>query len=337
MTRRRDPVERAADDSVDLYDVSTWEPRSTLDHLAYSVYAALNYGLRGVVLAAAFMFTLALLASPAVLVADEPAISVFFLLSIVPALLLAAYIWRADITTREPLGLLVATFALAVLFATFAAVINTIGAGVFYPIPVVGAALFFYLIVGPVEEIVKLLAVRVFAYRSESFDAVIVGTVYGAVAGLGFAAIENVIYITQVVAEVGPEAGLYTAATEIATVRALVGPGHVIYSAIAGYYLGLAKFNRQYAGPLIAKGLLVAAFVHATYNITVGFIPGFVAGLYPVTADAVFVTYVVGYNVAIGYYLYRKIAHYRRTYRDVSAGDTGEPRSELTEFDPSRR
>ncbi|WP_247002633.1 PrsW family intramembrane metalloprotease [Halosolutus gelatinilyticus] len=335
MQRRRDPVDRASDGSTDLYDVSTWEPRSIVDLLAYTIYNGISYGFRAIVLAVALGITLALLVQPAVLVLDDPWLGAFFGLSIVPAALLAAFIWYTDITTSEPLRLLVATFVLAVLFATFAAVVNSVMAPYIQPIAIVGPILFFYLIVGPVEETVKLLAVRVYAYRSDSFDAVVDGAVYGAVAGLGFAAIENAIYIAGTVSEA--QVGIVSAATGIATVRALVGPGHVIYSAIAGYYLGLAKFNREYAGPLVVKGLLVASFVHATYNTTVGIVPGLIASAVPIGPGLAFIAYVVVYDAAIGYYLYRKIARYRRAYR-AARDDTGEPpESELTEFEPSQR
>jgi len=282
----------------------------------------------------AIAITVSLLVSPAAIVLEDPFIAVFFGLSIVPAGLLAAYIWYADITTSEPLGLLVATFLLAVLFATFAALINSLSQVV---LGIGTGVLFFYLIVGPVEETVKLLAVHVFAYRRDSFTAVIDGAVYGAVAGLGFAAIENALYISRVIGEANPEVNVFITASGIATVRALAGPGHVIYSAIAGYYLGLAKFNREYAGPIVLKGLLVAAFVHGTYNVTVGIVPGILAESLPIGFGIAFVGYVICYDLAIGYYLYRKLARYRRAYRTISddSDDASEP--ELTEFEPPQR
>ncbi|GAB3041176.1 PrsW family intramembrane metalloprotease [Natronobiforma cellulositropha] len=338
MSPQRDPIERAADGSIDLYDVSTWEPRSLVDRLAALLYAALRSGLRVIVLLATVAITAVLIASPVLAVVDEPLVGAFFALSVVPALALAAYIWYTDITTNEPLSLLVATFVLAILFATFAAVVNAVGAFYLQPIAVVGPLLFFYLIVGPIEEAVKLLAVRVLAYRSDSFDAVVDGAVYGAVAGLGFAAIENASYITGYLADVGAGTGLVTAATGITAVRALVGPGHVIFSAIAGYYLGLAKFNPEYAGPLVVKGLLVASIFHATYNATVGVVPSLVSSVYPISPDLAFVGYVVCFDLAVGYYLYRKIARYRRTYRSVRADSLGDPGTpEPTEFDPPQR
>ncbi len=338
MQRRRDPVERAEErrdgGSMDLYDISTWEPRSIPDLLAYTLYTAVSYGFRAIVLLAAVAITLSLLVSPAALVLEDPFIGLFFALSVVPAGLLAAYIWYADITTSEPLPLLVATFLLGVLFATFAAVVNSLSQAV---LGIGSGVLFFYLIVGPIEETVKLLAVQVFAYRSTSFNAVIDGAVYGAVAGLGFAAIENAIYIGRVVGEADPEAGIVVTAGGIATVRALAGPGHVIYSAIAGYYLGLAKFNRDYFWPIVLKGLLVAAFVHGTYNVTVGIVPDILTEFLPLGYGLAFVSYVVLYDLTIGYYLYRKLARYRRTYQTVTSGADGGVRPELTEFEPPQR
>ncbi len=338
MPRRRDPIERAADDSMDLQEVSTWEPRSLLDRFAYSVYTALSYGFPVIVLLVALGITASILLSPAIIVAEEPLVSVFFLLSVVPAALLAAYIWYADITTREPLGLLVATFVLVVLFAPFAAVINTVGGEFLNRATVIGSLLFFFLIVGPVEEVVKLLAVRVYAYRSDSFDAVIDGAVYGAVAGLGFASIENAIYIGGYLTDLEAGTGLLVGATEIATTRALAGPGHVIYSAIAGFYLGLAKFNPHNAGPLVVKGLLVAAFVHGLYNSTVQFVPATAAELFAISPDAAFVGFIVVFNAIFGYYLYRKIARYRRTYREVREDiEETDLTPERTEFEPAQR
>ena len=336
MGTKRDPIERAADGAADLYDISTWEPRSRIDRFATSLFALISYGLHAIVLAVALLITISLLASPAVLVLDEPMIGVFFGLSVVPAALLAAYIWYADITTSEPLSLLVGTFVLAVLFATFAAVINTVGGAILQPVPVVGMILFFFLVVGPVEETVKLLAVRIFAYRSDTFDAVIDGAVYGAVAGLGFAAIENALYISQTVGTVSPETSVFAAATGITTTRALAGPGHVIYSAIAGYYLGLAKFNPQHAGPLVVKGLLIASVLHATYNVAVQIVPPIISATWAIGSGLAIVLFVVAYDGVIAIYLYRKLSRYRRTYKAVR-GRVEEYPVERTEFEPGQR
>jgi len=321
MTAERDPVQEETDGSTDLYDIATWEARSRLDGVSVFIYNAVRTIVRWVVILLALAILLAQLALGGLgaALADLP-IAIFILLSIVPALLLAAYVRYADVTTAEPLSLLVGTFALGVLFAGFAGVLNSLFQPLFGTIPLIGTVLFFYLVVGPVEETIKLLAVRLYPYRDGRFDAVIDGAVYGAVAGLGFATIENAIYIAGQVND-PTLANVLTAGGGIAPLRALAGPGHVIYSAIAGYYLGLAKFNPDRAGPIVVKGLLIATLIHATYNTLSAVVPGlislFVPGLPRIFA---FLGFVLVYDTVFGLYLYRKLVRYREAYRGANVG-----------------
>ncbi|WP_435180222.1 PrsW family intramembrane metalloprotease [Halorussus sp. AFM4] len=323
MARERDPIEEGATDSADLYDVATWEPRSRLDRLSGGVYRGMRRLGRAVLVLLALAILVAQFALTGLAAVTDPLIGAFVLLSVVPAFGLAAYIWYADVTTSEPLVLLVGTFLLGVLFAGFAAIINTLAAAVTL-VPVVGMALFFYVVVAPVEETVKWLAVRLYAFRSDRFDAVIDGAVYGAMAGLGFATIENAIYITQSIADVGAVGQQQIAsAGQTAAVRLLAGPGHVIYSAFAGYYLGLAKFNRENAGPIVVKGLLIAAFIHATYNTLVTYLDPILSLLGVAVAPGVaFIGFVLVYDGVFGYLLYRKIARYRAAYRQVDMNES---------------
>lgn len=347
----KDPVESRSDE--DLYDIASWEPRTALDRLAIRTYQGLvRAGRRFLVILGVFILALILgISGAGGLIIDDPFVLGLAVLSVIPPGLLALYIYRTDITSREPPALLLATFVLAVLFAGFAAVINT-AFGFLQLFPLVGIVLFFYLIVGPVEESVKLLAVWLYPYRDSRFDSVVDGAVYGAVAGLGFAAIENVLYITQnlqtpaaIMGQVGVDIlGEFTdtlqAGGQITAIRGLAGPGHVVYSAFAGYYLGLAKFNRENAGPIVVKGILIAAFIHATYNTLAGIVPGVVTLLVPgVSVLVVFFGFVIVYQGAFFYILYRKLKRYETAYKQSQAGVTTAAAfdSEVTEFDPETR
>ena len=344
----RDPVQRRDDGSLDLYDITGWEPRTIIDRIAVGLYRGGLFLARLVVILTALAILLALVALGSLgAVVTDPAIGALALLSAIPAFLLAGYVYVADITDSEPLSLLVATFLLGVLFAGFAGVVNSyLGPGL-RTLGFIGFILFFYLVVAPVEETVKWLAVRLYAFRSESFDAVIDGAVYGAMAGLGFATIENALYITQQLDGESQAVGLFTligvgkiigAGGEITALRALAGPGHVIYSAFAGYYLGLAKFNPDRAGPIVVKGLLIAALIHATYNTLVGLVPAIVQAFYPGIGEfTIFLAFVVVYDGVFGYVLVRKLARYRSAYRQVHSPEERDEK-ELsvgqTEFDP---
>lgn len=341
--RRRDPVESNADRSADLYEVANWEPRSTLDRFVHWLYHAGLWALRWLVIAAAIaILVLQLLFGSLGALGNQPLFAGMALLSVVPALGLAAYIWYADVTTSEPLTLLVGTFLLGVLFAGFAGVLNlflggpirAIGSG-FGLVPFLGQVFFFFLIVGPVEESVKLLAVRLYAFRDDRFDAVVDGAVYGAAAGLGFATIENALYITQNTEMVTGTLQVLAASGDIAAVRALAGPGHVIYSSFAGYYLGLAKFNPDDAGPIVLKGLLIAAIIHATYNTLSGPVTVALATLYDVNTLVAFFGFVIVYDSIFGLLLLRKLDAYRKAYKRAhSPSEPTTQRPEHTEFDP---
>ena len=335
MPSDEDPIASRADDDRDLYDVATWEERTSLDGLSVALYWLLTRSAKAGVVFVAFVGLLAILGSFGLGLVFDPAIAILLGLSAVPALGLAAYVYVSDVTTAEPLSLLVATFLLSILTATFAAILNSVLQPYFRPFGFLGLVVFFFVVVGPIEESVKLLAVRLYAYTDDRFDAVIDGAVYGAIAGLGFVVIENFVYIAQNVdmAELTVGIAALGAGDGIAALRALAGPGHVVYSAFAGYYLGLAKFNPENRGPIIVKGLVLAAAIHALYNTLVGPVTGVASGLFGVPQILALFGFVVVFQGAFGYVLLRKIWRYRDAYLDTrdEVGEDVDP--ELDEFE----
>jgi len=307
---------------IDGYEITTWTPRTRFDRLAVWGYRAGTATVRAavVLLALTILLSQFLLGGLGVSL-SEPLVLLLVGLSAVPAVAIAVYIRYGDVS-REPLSLIVWTFVLAVLFASFAAVVNTatrsafgIGAGGLI-VP------YFFLVVAPVEETVKLLAVRLGAYRSDSFDAVVDGAVYGAFAGLGFATIENAIYIgQQYLNAAGTGAVPLLRAGSTAVSRTLAGPGHVLYSGFAGYYLGLAKFNREWAGPIVVKGLLIAAVIHASYNTLVGFVPGLLASATALGPWLATVAFILTFDALVALALFRKIARYRAAVTATDPAD----------------
>ena len=86
-----------------------------------------------------------------------------------------------------------------------------------------------FLIVGLLEECCKFLPVRAITWRHPAFNYQFDAVVYCVFAALGFASLENVLYVGQF--------GLTTALT-----RALLAvPGHFFFAVYMGVYLGEAK------------------------------------------------------------------------------------------------
>ncbi len=184
-----------------------------------------------------------------VLAAGAPGL---FLLAIAPSSYLLWHFYHVDKYKRESTRLLLGTFALGGASTLVAIVIEPSIA-----LPGISAGIipfFLYILfdIGLVEESCKFVSVRIYAYRSVHFDEAMDGIVFGIAAGLGFATIENILFVFQN----GIATGFY---------RALVSvPGHAFWGAIIGYYLGEAKVHNK---PSLAfQGLAIAAFLHGLFD-----------------------------------------------------------------------
>jgi protease PrsW len=146
-----------------------------------------------------------------------------------------------------------------------------------------------YSVIAPVvEEGFKGLAVLiVFLFFYKEFDSVMDGIIYGAIAGLGFGATENTLYILQ-----GFYDGGWAGFWELVYIRVvLVGWQHAFYTAFIGIGFAIARVNRNILVKLIAPlaGVFMAMFTHSLHNTLAVFSGAFVEG-----EDALYV--VVGWD-----------------------------------------
>jgi len=94
------------------------------------------------------------------------------------------------------------------------------------------------------EEGVKLAILLGIFYRLRDFSEPLDGIIYGAFIGAGFAYVENVLYTGGVAipAYISKEEGAYTHALLFMTAMRSI-PGHILFNAIGGYFIGVAKFR----------------------------------------------------------------------------------------------
>jgi hypothetical protein len=122
------------------------------------------------------------------------------LLAFVPTIIYALVIWWLDRHEKEPLPLLAVAFVWGAIPAVVLAILLEIVAGIPLESLLVSdtsiEAATSNIIAPVVEELVKavILVVLFLAYRRE-FDNVLDGIVYGAMVGLGFAFVENILYL----------------------------------------------------------------------------------------------------------------------------------------------
>jgi RsiW-degrading membrane proteinase PrsW (M82 family) len=179
---------------------------------------------------------------------------------------IAVYLWL-DRYEAEPPSLLVFAFAWGAAVATFGAlVINTASSQAIKASggdPTSAA----FLVAPFVEEGFKGAAVLlVLLLRRREFDGIVDGLVYAGMSGIGFAFVENVLYLGRTLAEVG---GAGTAFVFV--LRCVVSPfAHPLFTAATGVGLGIAARSRNAAVKVFAPigGYLVAVLLHGAWNLS---------------------------------------------------------------------
>ena len=210
-----------------------------------------------------------------------------FFFGFVPMFLFAAFVNWLDRYEKEPKILLGAAFFWGVVIAGGGAyVLNTaFGIGIYTLTGSEGAAEFGTTsIVAPIiEEGLKGLAVLVvFLLFRKEFDSILDGIVYAAITAMGFAAIENVLYIYRNGFQENGWEGFWT----LVVIRVmLVGWMHPFFTSFTGIGLALSRLSRNPLVKILAvpAGYTVAVFTHAFHNTFSGLLggwSGFLAGTF---------------------------------------------------------
>ena len=184
-------------------------------------------------------------------------IGYLLLLAIAPAAFWLWYFYRRDRYEPEPLSWVLLVYLLGIAVTIPVALVEGVMGEVLPEFLIV------VLVAPVVEETGKYLVVRKTVYESVEFDEPVDGIVYASAAGLGFATLENVMYVLSAL---GTSLAL---ALGTGLVRAVLSvPGHVLFSAMWGYSLGKARFIPEEKRPwVIAMGLVLAMASHALFNL----------------------------------------------------------------------
>ncbi len=193
--------------------------------------------------------------------------------SVVPALAYGVILWWFDRYEKEPTALLAAAFLWGAAPAIFLSLIFQL----LLDIPIseftdpTSAGLIGASVVAPItEEIFKAgaLALLLLFFHKE-IDSAFDGIIYGCMAGLGFAAVENILYLSAA----SVEAGLVDVAA-LSLLRVVIfGLNHPLFTGLTGWGIALARTSRNWAAKIGAPfvGLGLAMLAHATHNLGVSF------------------------------------------------------------------
>lgn len=180
--------------------------------------------------------------------------------ALLPAIALLGYICWRDRKSPEPIKQLLKATALGVL-----AIPLTLA--IVYPLQLIGVIPEEYTtIFGAIydafmsaaipEELSKLLLLWLFLRKNPFFDERMDGIVYAVCVSLGFAGLENVMYV------IGD-----TDWMSVALLRAFTAvPGHFCFGVIMGYFYSLAKFDPKNRTKYSILALVAPILAHGVYD-----------------------------------------------------------------------
>ena len=186
---------------------------------------------------------------------------ILLLISIIPIIALAYYIYDKDYE-KESSALLFRLIIGGIIVVIPAASIELLAGGLFPDTTSMSKMQFLVYIlidIAFVEEVFKWFMVYIFSYNSREFDYMYDAIVYSSFVSLGFASVENMLYVIN-------------SSLHIGLMRALISvPAHASFGIIMGIFIAYAKKNsikrNDIKSSLFLMGsILVPSAVHGIYD-----------------------------------------------------------------------
>ena len=181
--------------------------------------------------------------------------------AVLPVIALGYFIYEKDVN-KEPGNLLGKLFGLGCLTVIPILIFELLMNNYFKTENITNFVVLFinvFLSVAIIEEGFKWLVVRKVGYNNREFDEVYDIIVYAVFVSLGFACVENILYV-------------FGNGFSNAILRALTAiPGHTCFGVIMGYFMSKAKIssiggNTSSASVNMVLSLLVPALLHTIYD-----------------------------------------------------------------------
>ncbi|GET28600.1 PrsW family glutamic-type intramembrane protease [Prolixibacter sp. SD074] len=179
------------------------------------------------------------------------------LLTIAPVIIILFYIYSRDKYEKEPFYLL----AKGLLFGVISVLPVTLIEGIlmmFGPLFTGYWNTFYqaFVVAGATEEGFKFLASFLLVWHSREFNQRFDGIVYAVFVSMGFALVENMLYVFT--SANGLSVGLTRALTAV--------PAHAMFGVLMGFHLSMAKFYPEARGIFLGYAFLIPFIFHGIYD-----------------------------------------------------------------------
>lgn len=176
--------------------------------------------------------------------------------ALAPVAIILFYVYFRDKYDKEPIGLLIKALvagALTVIPVIFLEnLLSSLNPA--YEESVFAGFWHAFVVAGFSEELLKFGALYLLVWKSPHFNEKFDGIVYAVFVSLGFAAVENVLYVSS--------GGMETA---ISRAWSAV-PAHAIFGVTMGYFFGIAHMYPSLRKSYLRKALMIPILLHGIYD-----------------------------------------------------------------------
>jgi RsiW-degrading membrane proteinase PrsW (M82 family) len=176
-------------------------------------------------------------------------------ISLAPVFVIAVYVYCRDKYEKEPYSILLKALLTGILIVLPAVLIEKLLSLFLRSTEGLGYAAYTAFVVAALtEEGLKFLGFYFFFLKNRNFNERFDGIVYAVYIALGFAGIENMLYVLSGGAGVG-------------VLRALTAvPAHALFGVSMGFYFGLARFSTGYRSFYLVLAFLLPYLFHGVYD-----------------------------------------------------------------------
>lgn len=199
-------------------------------------------------------------------------IKLLFFLSLFPIVIIGYFIYRADKIEKEStkillrvfLGGILATFITLILSGFLEMAIPFFSTSNEENLNLITLIPYYFIGVALIEEFSKWIFVYLFCWKSKEFNYLYDAIVYCVFASLGFAALENILYV------------FLNGGVGVGIMRSFLAvPGHAFFAVFMGYYLGLSKLtklnnNEKKSRKYFVMSIIIPVLLHGTYDYLLG-------------------------------------------------------------------
>ncbi|MGL5713653.1 MAG: PrsW family intramembrane metalloprotease [Paraclostridium sp.] len=185
------------------------------------------------------------------------AINLLFI-SIAPSITFLIWIYFKDKYEKEPIKFLTKLFSMGALISIPAIVLEDILFTINIENEYLRKMYISFIVAAFSEEILKAIVLFIFTIKNKNYTEKLDGIVYSIFISLGFATIENIIYVTN---------GSGVEILEIGISRGLISvPAHLMFAITMGYYLSIYKFSNKHKIKSLVKLIVYPILLHGFFD-----------------------------------------------------------------------